>query len=53
MSVCGQRQAKGFLKIFSVKKSCGTAQSEQNQLRTTGHCHLKGHLFKLRLVKES
>ena len=29
MSICGQRQSKGFLKTLSVKKSWGTIQSEQ------------------------
>jgi hypothetical protein len=37
-SICGQRQAKGFL---SLKKKAGEA---------TG-CQLKGYLFKLELVK--
>jgi hypothetical protein len=55
-SICGHRQAKGFLKKPSAKKA-ELLNLSKNQLRImttgllTGHCHLKGHLFKLGLVK--
>jgi hypothetical protein len=47
---------RAFLKKNLYKKNWGIAQSEsRNQLRImagllTGHCHLKGHTFKLGLV---
>jgi hypothetical protein len=51
----GQKQAKGFLKIPSAKRAQELLSLSTNQMRVitgllTGHCHLKGHLFKLRLV---
>jgi hypothetical protein len=54
-SIRGQRQAKGFLKKPSAKKAGELLSLIRNQLRImtgllTGHCHLKGHLFKLGLV---
>jgi hypothetical protein len=54
-SVRGQRQAKGFLKRPSAKRAGELLSLSRNQLRIltgllTGHCHLKGHLFKLGLV---
>jgi hypothetical protein len=53
-SIRGQRQAKGFLKRSSAKKAGQLLNPSRNQLRMTGlltgHCHLKGHLFKLGLV---
>jgi hypothetical protein len=54
-SVCGQRQAKGFLKTFSAKRAGELLNLNRNQrtLMTgllTGHRNLKGHLFKLGLV---
>jgi hypothetical protein len=49
-SIDGQRHTKGFLKKPAKKLSLN-----RNQLRIlsgllTGHCRLKGHLFKLGLV---
>jgi len=54
-SISGQRQAKGFLKKASVKKVGELLRLTTDQLRImtgllSGHCHLKGHLFKLGLV---
>jgi hypothetical protein len=54
-SICGQRQAKGFLKKPSAKKAGELLKLSRNRLRTmtgllTGHCNLKGHLFNLGLV---
>jgi hypothetical protein len=54
-SIHGQRQAKGFLKKPSAKKDVELLNLSRNQLRImtgllTGHCHLKGCLFKLGLV---
>jgi hypothetical protein len=51
----GQRQARGFLKRPSAKRAGELLSLSRNQLRIltglfTGHCHLKGHLFKLGLV---
>jgi hypothetical protein len=46
--MCGQRQAEGFLKKPSAKKSLELLSLSRNQLRImtgllTGHCNLKGH----------
>jgi hypothetical protein len=54
-SMCGQRQAKGFIKIPS-KKARDLLNLSRNKLRImtgllTGHFCLKGQLFKLGLVK--
>jgi hypothetical protein len=54
-SVRGPRQAKGLLKKPSAKKAGELLDLSRNKLRImtgllTGHCHLKGHLFKLGLV---
>jgi hypothetical protein len=54
-SICGQKQAKGFLKNPSANKARELLNLSRNQLRImkgllTGHSHLKGHLFKLGLV---
>jgi hypothetical protein len=54
-SILGQRQAKGFLKISSATRAEELLNVSRNQLRImmgllTGHCHLKGHQFKLWLV---
>jgi len=55
-SICGQRSGKGFYKKkkTSVKKAGELFGLSRNQLRMTqlltGHCHLKGHLFKTGLV---
>jgi hypothetical protein len=51
-SICVQRQANGFLKRPSPTKAGEILNLSVNQLRIitmllTGHCHLKGHLFKL------
>jgi hypothetical protein len=51
----GQRQAWGFLKGPSARRAGELLSLSRNQLRIltrlfTGHCHLKGHLFKLGLV---
>jgi hypothetical protein len=50
-SICGQRQATGFLKRPSAKRSGALLDLSRNQLRIItrllrGHCHLKGH-FKI------
>jgi hypothetical protein len=54
-STCGQWQAKGFLKRLSAKKGGELLSLSRNHLRmltgfVTGHCHLKGHLFKVGLL---
>jgi hypothetical protein len=54
-STCGQKQAKGFLKKNPLQKAGELLNLSRNQLRVmtgllTGHCHLKGHLFKLGLI---
>jgi hypothetical protein len=53
--VCEQRQDKGFRRIPSAKRAGELLILSRNHLRIltkflTGHCHLKGHLFELRLV---
>jgi hypothetical protein len=50
-SLIGLRQAKGFLKGPSVKRTKKLLKLNRYQLRwvtglLTGHCHPKGHLFK-------
>ena len=55
-SICGQRQAKGFLKNPSAKKVGKLLNLSRNQLRifrglVTGHCHLKGHLALVNIPK--
>jgi hypothetical protein len=52
---CGQRQDRGFLKISSATRAGELLNMSRNQLSIimgllTGHCHLKGHLFKVGLV---
>jgi hypothetical protein len=55
-SIRGQRRAKGFLKKLLCKTKSGELLNlSRNQLRVmtgllTGHCHLKGRLFKRGLV---
>jgi hypothetical protein len=54
-SIYGQRQARDFLKRPSARRAGELLSLNRNQLRIltglfTGHCHLKGHLFKLGLV---
>ena len=57
-SISGQRQATGFLKKPSVKKVGELLRLTTNHLRIMtvlllGHCHLKGHLFKLGLANST
>jgi hypothetical protein len=55
-SICGQRQAKGFLGGRKLNKKAGELLSlSRNQVRRmtgllTEYCHLKGHQIKLVLV---
>jgi hypothetical protein len=54
-SIYGQRQARNFLARSSARTARELLSLSRNQLRIltglfTGHCHLKGHLFKLGLV---
>jgi hypothetical protein len=54
-SVCEQRQDKGFLKKPSAKRAGELLSLCRNHLRIltsflTDHCHLNGHLFKVRPV---
>jgi hypothetical protein len=54
-SIYGQRQARDFLKRPSARRAGELLSWSRNQLRIltglfTGHCHMKGHLFTLRLV---
>jgi hypothetical protein len=49
--ISGQKQAKGFLKRLSAKRARELFILSRNQLTVmtgllTGHCYLKGHLFK-------
>jgi hypothetical protein len=53
-SLTGLRQAKGLIRGPSAKRVRELLKMDRNQLRwvvglLTGHCHLKGHLFKLGL----
>ncbi|PNF24898.1 hypothetical protein B7P43_G10162 [Cryptotermes secundus] len=53
-SLTGLRQAKGLIRGPSIKRAKELLKLNRNQLRwvvglLTGHCHLKGHLFKLGL----
>jgi hypothetical protein len=53
-SLTGLRQAKGLIWGPSAKRARELLKLDKNQLRLvvgllTGHCHLKGHLFKLGL----
>jgi hypothetical protein len=53
-SLTGLRQAKGLIRGPSAKRASELLKLDRNQLRwvvglLTGHCHLKGHLFKLGL----
>jgi hypothetical protein len=53
-SLTGLRQAKGLIRAHSAKRAKELLKLDRNQLRwvvglLTGHCHLKGHLFKLGL----
>jgi ribonuclease HI len=54
-SIQGQRQARDFLKRPSARRAGELLNLNRNQLWIltglfTGHCHLKGHLFKLGLA---
>jgi hypothetical protein len=56
-SVTGLRQAKGLTLGPSVRRTMDLLKLNRDQLRRvvglfTGHCHLKGHLFKLGLTCE-
>jgi hypothetical protein len=55
-SLTGLRQGKGLIRGPSAKRAKELLKLDRNQLRwvvglLTGHCHLKGHLFKLGLSK--
>jgi hypothetical protein len=57
-SITGLRQAKGFILGPSAKRTRDLLKLNRDQLRWvvglfTGHCHLKGHLFKLGLADNS
>jgi hypothetical protein len=54
-STPGQRHAKSFIPKLSAKRSEEILKLNRHQARRitgllTGHCHLKGLLFKLRIV---
>jgi hypothetical protein len=54
-SLIGLNQAKGFLQGPTVVRTKELLKLNRNQLRwviglITGHCHLKGHLFKMGLT---
>jgi hypothetical protein len=51
----GLKQAKGFISGPSARRTKNLLELNRDQLRCvvgllTGHCHLKGHLFKLELM---
>jgi hypothetical protein len=50
-SICGQRQAKGFLKKPSAKRSWGIAQSEQKPAKNTERVANRTLSFKRTLFK--
>jgi hypothetical protein len=55
-SLTGLEQAKGFLQGPSVRRTKELLKLNRNKLRwvtglLTGHCHLKGHLFKMGLTE--
>ena len=57
-SITGLKQAKGFISGPSAKRTRDLLKLNRDQLRwrvglLTGHCHLKGHLFKLGLTDDS
>jgi hypothetical protein len=57
-STTGLKQAKGFISGPSATRTKDLLRLNRDQLRwvvglLTGHCHLKGHLFKLGLFKIS
>jgi hypothetical protein len=54
-SLTGLKQAKGFLQGPSVRRTRELLKLNRNQLQwvtglLTGHCHLKGHFFKMGLT---
>jgi hypothetical protein len=56
-STTGLKQAKGFISGSSVRRTKDLLELNRDQLRwvvglLTGHCHLKGHLFKLELTDD-
>jgi hypothetical protein len=56
-SVTGLRQAKGLILGPSARRTKDLLKLNRDQLRWmvglfTGHCHLKGHLFKLGLTDD-
>jgi hypothetical protein len=55
-SLTGLKEAKGFLQGPSVRRTTKQLKFNRNQSRwvtvlLTGHCHLKGHLFKMGLTE--
>jgi hypothetical protein len=56
-STIGLKQAKGFISGPSARRTKDLLELNRDQLtwvvgRLTGHCHLKGHLFKLGLTDD-
>jgi hypothetical protein len=56
-STTGLKQEKGFISGPSSKRTKDLLNLNRDQLRwmvglLTGHCHLKGHLFKMRLTDD-
>jgi hypothetical protein len=56
-SLTGLRQAKGLIQGPSARRTKDLLRLNRDQLRwvvglLTGHCHLKGHLFKLGLIND-
>jgi hypothetical protein len=56
-STTGLKQAKGFISGPSARQTKDLLKLNRDQLRwvvglLTGHCHLKGHLFKLGLTDD-
>jgi hypothetical protein len=56
-SLTGLKQAKGLIQGPSARRTKDLVRLNRDQLRwvvglLTGHCHLKGHLFKLGLIND-
>jgi hypothetical protein len=56
-AIIGLKQAKGFIPEPSARRMKDMLKLNRDQLRQvmglfTGHCHLKGHLFKLGLIDD-
>jgi hypothetical protein len=56
-SLTGLRQEKGLIQRPSARRTKGLLRLNRDQLRwvvgvLTGHCHLKGHIFKLGLIND-